>query len=139
MGQVILVNSVASLELRLLKERIKTYPGGGPTAGKNDERRQYWTSPTLPIAVPGGVDAERTRLLLLWDRAMVEDEPKISVRVVHTLAPGYYGTAVPIDMSFNIEPTGEMFDQLRFEGDPQNDNFFPNIAEDDNEGDNLGQ
>lgn len=138
MGQVILVNADAGLELRLLKERMKTYPGGVPVAGKNDERRQYWTAPTLPIEIPEATDGDRTRLLLLWDRLIVEDESKIGVRVVHTLAPGYYGSAVPIDMSFNIEPTGQMFDQLAFEGDPQDEDFFPHIAEDDNEGDSFG-
>lgn len=138
MGQVILDNGDADLELRLLKERIKTYPGGAPVAGKNHERRQYWTSPTLPIDVSGAPDTERTRLLLLWDHVLVEGQVKISVRVVHTLAPGYYGSAVPIDMSFNIEPSGEMFDQLAFEGEPQDEDLFPNIAENDNEGDSLG-
>jgi hypothetical protein len=138
MGQVILVHADDNLELRLLKERIKTYPGGAPVAGKNHDRRQYWTSPTLPIEVPGVSDTERTRLLLLWDRVILEDETRISVRVVHTLAPGYYGSAVPIDMSFNIEPSGQMFDQLAFEGDAQDEDLFPNIAEDDNEGDTFG-
>lgn len=138
MGQVILVNAEDGLELRLLKERIKTYPGGAPVAGKNDERRQYWTSPTLPVDLPGVAEAERTRLLLLWDRVVEEDEVGISVRVVHTLAPGYYGSAVPIDMSFDIKPSGQMFDQLSFEGDAQDEDLFPDIAEDDNEGDFFG-
>lgn len=138
MGQVIIVNAAANLELRLLKERIRTYPGGAPVAGKSDLRRQYWTQLAFDYPVPSAVNEERTRLLLLWDRIAVEEEAQISVRVVHTCAPGHYGSAVPIDMSFNIEPGGGIFDQLTFEGDPQNDDFFPDIAEDDNEGDNLG-
>lgn len=138
MGQVILVNAEADLELRLLKERLKTYPGGAPVAGTNHDRRQYWTSPTLPIDLPGVPSAERTRLLLLCDRVVVEEEGRISVRVVHTLAPGHYGSAVPIDMSFNIEPSGQMFDQLAFEGEAQDEDLFPDIAKDDNEGDSFG-
>lgn len=138
MGQVILVNADADLELRLLKERTKTYPGGVPAAGANRDRCNYWSAPPLPLDIPGVAGVERTRLLLLWDRVIAEGEWRISVRVVHTLAPGYYGSAVPIDMSFNIQPSGQMFDQLAFEGEAQDDDLFPNIAEDDNEGDSLG-
>lgn len=138
MGQVILLNADANLELKLLKERSRTYPGGVPVAGNNEQRRRYWTSATLPIFIPSAVSLEPTRLLLLWDRIVTEHEAKISVRVVHTLAPGHYGAAVPIDMSFNIEPSGEMFDQLRFQGDHQDEDFFPDIAANDNEGDNHG-
>lgn len=135
MGQVILTNADAAIELRLLKERSQTYPGGVPVAGRNPERQHYWAEPPLPIEMPRSAPEERTRLLLLWDQVVEGDEKKISVRVVHTLAPGYYGSRVPIDMSFNIEPTGQMFAQLTFEGEAQDEDLFADIPKEDNEGD----
>ena len=132
MGQTIIRNEVENLELRLLKERRRTYPGGAPVAGYNSARRGYWRQAPLGLSIPDQVASEHTRLLLLWDRAVIEGEARVTVRVVHTRAPGHFGTAVPIDMSFNVEPGGGLFDQLAFRGDDQLDDFFPDISREDN-------
>lgn len=135
MGQTLLEHAEGSVVLRLLKERRRSYPGGVPVAGRNDERREVWRQPPLAVEVDSTmVTAERVVLLLLWDRHVEESRDLVSVRAVHTLAPGIFGHAVPIDMSFDIEPGGTVFDQLAYHGDDQPDDFFAHIARDENEG-----
>lgn len=135
MGQTLLEHAEDGIVLRLLKERRRSYPGGVPVAGSNVERRKQWQQPPLAVDVHNShVTAEQVVLLLLWDRHVEEARDVVSVRAVHTLAPGIYGHAVPIDMSFDIEPGGTVFDRLAYRGDDQPDNFFPHIARDENEG-----
>ena len=96
-------------------------------------------SPPLDVAVDNApTSASKTVLLLLWDRQVDSGRDVVTVRAVHTLAPGVYGRAVPIDMSFDIEPGGTVFDQLAYRGDDQPDDFFPHIVRDDNEGTGTG-
>lgn len=139
MGQTLLEHAEESVVLRLLKERRRTYPGGVPVAGSNEARRQEWQQPPLDVAADNAPTwASKTVLLLLWDRQVDSGRDVVTVRAVHTLAPGVYGRAVPIDMSFDIEPGGTVFDQLAYRGDDQPDDFFPHIVRDDNEGTGTG-
>lgn len=140
MGQTILRNATQGMEMRLLKERRKTYPGGVPVAGWNGARRNYWTQPSLDIAVPAQpfLD-EYIRLLLLWDRLMVDGVSVLTVRVVHTLAPGIYGRRVPLDLNYEIRSTGGVFDNLSFPGDPENEDLFADIDRQENEDDGLAK
>ncbi|UJH70064.1 XRE family transcriptional regulator [Ornithinimicrobium sp. INDO-MA30-4] len=48
--------------------------------------------------------SEQVRLLALWDTA--EDGAAVKLRVVHPLVPGIYGSKVPIDLSYEIVPSG---------------------------------
>lgn len=135
MGQTLLEHAEDGIVLRLLKERRRSYPGGVPVAGNNDERREQWQQPALAVDVHNShVTPEQVVLLLLWDRHIEEARDVVSVRAVHTLAPGIYGQAVPIDMSFDIEPGGTVFNRLTYRGDDQPDDFFAHIARDENEG-----
>lgn len=63
----------------------------------------------------------------------------LSARVVHPIGAGRYGVRVPIDLSYEIQPTGTMYDQLKFPGESQIEDLFPNIGRKDNEGDASGQ
>lgn len=135
MGQTLLHHAGDGVVLRLLKERRGPHPGGVPAAGPNDARREQWQQPPLAVDVR---DASQTPdqvvLLLLWDRQTQDERDLVTVRAVHTLAPGAFGRAVPIDMSFDINPSGTVFDRLAYRGDDQPDNFFAHIDEADNEG-----
>ena len=132
--QTTLYNHSEGLELRLLKERSRRYPGGVPVAGSNHARRQVWMGEQLGLEVPGLPAARTHRCLLLWDRLLTEGgDPQLTVRVVHPIGTGVWGNRVPIDMSFEINPGGGMFDTLSFPGDPQLDDFFPNITREDND------
>ncbi|MDI9629453.1 MAG: hypothetical protein QM286_13105 [Acidobacteriota bacterium] len=140
MGETFLENDEHRLSLRLLKESGRVHPGGVPAAGRSDTRREQWQAPLPGLARSSdgleflsGVAA----CLLLWAVEFEAGIPLISVRVVHPLEPGRYGQRVPIDMSFSISPKGQMFEDLRFSGDPQEEDLFPNILEQENE-DGLG-
>jgi hypothetical protein len=43
-----------------------------------------------------------------------EERPRISTRVVHTIGTGHFGSAVPIDLSYEISSHGEMQLELEF-------------------------
>lgn len=138
MGQTILSNAFENVEMRLLKERRRTYPGGVPIAGSNWTRRDAWRQAPLDIEVPGQpVSDDTVRLLALWDIAE-DDDLVVSVRVVHTLQPGVFGSRVPIDLSYEIKPTGGIFDMLQFRGDAEDEDFFADIDREENEGDAAG-
>lgn len=138
MGQLQLVNDSENLVLRVLKERRRTYPGGVPVAGPNSARRAVWRQTPLAIDLPDEpILNEAIELLLLWDRASEPGGSVVTVRLVHTLAPGIYGKRVPLDLSYELTPGGGIFDNLRFGGDPQDDDLFASIDRQENEGDEL--
>lgn len=134
MGQTLLTHSEFNLQMRLLKERSRTYPGGTPVAGRNHARRGYWIADPLGFPVVGASVQDLTRLLLLWDRRVEDGHSIVTVRVVHPTGAGVYGSAVPIDMSYTIRPDGGIFDQLRYDPTEPDEDFFPDIQRDDNEG-----
>lgn len=139
MGQTFLWSANENLEMRLLKERRRSYPGGVPIAGSNETRRDDWRQAPFGFEIPGQpVSDETVRLLALWDLAQKDQGLVVSVRVVHTLAPGVFGSKVPVDLSYEIKPTGGIFDMLQFRGDSQDENFFAEIEREENEGDAAG-
>lgn len=142
MGQTILTSPALKIALRLLKENTRVHLGGVPPAGSNQARRLAWAQDPLPdlsLALNPKVTAQTTECLLLWNVQWEDSEPSLSIRVVHTTGPGRYGLRVPIDLSFAIEASGNMFEQLRFPGASQDELFFPDIDQKENEGDASGQ
>ena len=140
MGQTFLRSAQENLEMRLLKERRRPPPGGVPVAGSNEARRDAWRQPPLGFEIPGQpLSDETVRLLALWDLTQNDEGLVVSVRVVHTLAPGVFGSKVPVDLSYEIKPTGGIFDMLQFRGDPQNEDLYADIDREENEGDASGE
>lgn len=142
MGQTILVSPDARVTLRLLKEHPGVHPGGVPAAGHSKARQLAWAQEPLPglsLTLTPEVVARTTECLLLWNCEWEQGVPALSARVVHTTGPGRYGVRVPIDLSYEIRPSGNMYDQLKFTGDAQVEDLFPNINQKDNEGDASGQ
>ncbi|UBH24919.1 hypothetical protein KW076_01590 [Micrococcus porci] len=137
-AQTLLVNPAAGIEMRFLRERRRSYPGGVPVAGHNAARREAWSQSPLPFTLSGDPSTQEAIdeiiLLLLWDMTTDGD---IQVRVVHPLEPGVYGRAVPVDMEFQVQPGGTLFSRLSYEGDDQNENLFAHIDRADNEGDGM--
>lgn len=137
MGQLSLVHSDLNMEMRFLKERRRTYPGGVPIAGKTQARRERWISDPLDIAWPNGTTdmGEPVELLLLWDFLTAETLDEFQLRIVHTLAPGVHGRAVPCDLILDVNDGGFIFSHLRFPGSPEPDDFFSvEIAEEEDRG-----
>lgn len=135
MGQLDLENPDLGMSMRFLKERRRTYPGGVPTAGHNQARRQRWTSLPLDFPLPQQVntDVDTLNLLLLWDFRKPGKLDEFRLRIVHTLAPGTYGKPVPCDLIVDVEDGGFIFSQLKFAGSPEDDDLFKvEIAEEDN-------
>jgi len=137
MGQLLLTQRDLSLEMRFLKERRRTYPGGVPIAGKNQVRRQQWTSDPLDIAVPEPTrnDIDPVRVLLLWDFLDGQTLDQFTLRIVHTLAPGVHGQAVPCDLIVDVKDGGTIFSHLKFPGSPEHDDFFMVEIAEEEEGD----
>lgn len=136
MGQLMLSHSELGLNVRFLKERRHTYPAGIPVAGSNAARRQSWISDPLdfPIPAPTRPKGEPLHLLLLWDFLSKEQLDQFTLRIVHTLAPGVYGHAVPCDLIFDVQAGGSVYSRLAFEGFPdEGDLFTVDVAEEDNE------
>ena len=126
MGQLLLTHEERAVDLRLLKERRRTYSGGVPPAGHNRARRRAWSG---DIAFPFEVEpteAERTTILWVWDFVGEphHEDAGFSQRLVHTLAPGSYGRAVPCDLSLDVLPGGGIFDRLEFAGGEDSTDFF---------------
>lgn len=140
MGQTILTNHDHNLALRLIKENKRVHPGGVPVAGSGASRRQAWQEPLPGLALlkDAEVLSQMTECLLLWDFILDSEMMTVSTRVVHTIGPGRYGQRVPIDLSFVIRPHGGMFEELGFRGDPQDDDLFPDIDQEENEGGYAG-
>ena len=126
MGQLLLAQSELAMDLRFLKERRRTYSGGVPPAGRNPARRRAWSA---DIALPFQIDTnqpERTTILWVWDfdGEPHDEDTGFTQRLVHTLAPGTYGHAVPCDLSLDLLPGGGIFDRLKFAGGEDSTDFF---------------
>lgn len=128
MGQLLLVHPDLNMEMQFLKERRRSYPGGVPTAGKNEGRRQRWVNDPLDLGLTdtAHVDApsDPVRLLLLWDFLDAQTLDQFSLRIVHPLEPGVYGRAVPCDLILDVNDGGEIFKSLEFTGSPDDDDLF---------------
>jgi hypothetical protein len=127
MGQTGLVHESSGIRMRFLKERRRNYPGGVPVAGSTRARRDYWQSEPLfdlPSKRPAQAGSQDVQLLLLWDYTNAAVRDAFTLRVVHTLAPGDYGLAVPVDLVFEVFSGGGFTTHLRFTGDPQDEDLF---------------
>lgn len=127
MGQLLLRHSGLNLEMRFLKERRRTYPGGVPVAGASATRRKQWINEPLDFEMPGiptTAQVDPVRLLLLWDFNDAEALDQFSLRIVHTLAAGTYGQAVPCDLIVDVEDGGTIFGHLSFPGAHDSVDFF---------------
>ncbi|MGL5829470.1 MAG: hypothetical protein ACRC0L_07865 [Angustibacter sp.] len=122
-----------NLVMRFLKERRRTYPGGVPVAGSNLARSNEWTNQSLDLTVPGHdvtvIEDDPINLLLLWDFLDVQSHDGFGLRVVHTLKPGSYGHAVPIDLIINLDATGFTASRLKFQGSGDSEEFFVDLTE----------
>jgi hypothetical protein len=135
MGQLLLQQSELGLEMRFVKERRRSYPGGVPTAGSNSARRQRWTQGPLDFLIPDAPQSviNPVNLLLCWDFASREKLDEFRLRIVHTLAPGTYGAAVPCDLILDVEVGGNIFSRLKFAGSDDEEDFFNvEITEEEN-------
>ncbi|MGL4743129.1 MAG: hypothetical protein ACRCXL_01880 [Dermatophilaceae bacterium] len=137
MGQLLLNHADLDLEMRFLKERRRAYPGGVPVAGSNGARRGRWVNDPLDLMLPAqpADAAQHLPLLLLWDFTDPRVRDEFTLRIVHTLAPGIYGRAVPCDLIVDVQDGGTIFSHLRFPGSPEDDDFFViEVAEEDEHG-----
>jgi len=135
MGQLLLQHSELGLEMRFVKERRRSYPGGVPTAGKNSARRQRWTQDPLDFLISGAPLSVINPLnrLLCWDFASGGNLDEFRLRIVHTLEPGTYGAAVPCDLILDVEDGGTIFSRLKFAGSDDEEDFFKvEISEEEN-------
>jgi hypothetical protein len=127
MGQLYLSKRESGLRLRVLKERRRTYPGGVPTAGRSPRRREHWQAPLIPLSAFANVGPARmNELLLLWDYAAATEENAegFTLRVVHPTEVGVYGRPVRCDIDFAVLTGGTIFEQLVFQGDPEEEDLF---------------
>lgn len=133
MGQLLLAQPDLNVEMRVLKERRRTYPNGVPVAGKNQARREVWADVPIDDLDFSAPPADPARFLLLWDfRRGSLDE--FTLRIVHTIAPGVYGKAVPCDLILDVNDGGEIYKRLAFTGSPDDDDLFAvDVAEEENE------
>jgi hypothetical protein len=135
MGQLLLQQPDLGIEMRFVKERRRSYPGGVPHAGKNGARRQRWAQDPLNLDIPGAPNdlLSPVNLLLCWDFASHEKLDEFRLRIVHTLAPGSYGAAVPCDLILDVENGGSIFSRLKFAGSDDDEDFFKvEISEEEN-------
>jgi hypothetical protein len=135
MGQLLLQQADLGMEMRFVKERRRSYPGGVPTAGKNHARRQRWAQDPLDFDIPGAPKSviNSVKLLLCWDFASRGTLDQFRLRIVHTLAPGTYGAAVPCDLILDVEDGGNIFSRLKFAGSDDEEDFFKvEISEEEN-------
>lgn len=135
MGQLLLAQKDLNLEMRFLKERRRSHPGGVPVAGKNKARRDVWADVPLDFALLAAAapKSEPVRLLLLWDFLNAQTLDQFTLRIVHTLAPGVYGKAVPCDLILDVNDGGEIFKRLEFTGSPDDDDLFGLVDVDEEE------
>lgn len=135
MGQLLLQQPDLGMEMRFVKERRRSYPGGVPTAGKNFARRQRWSQDPLDFEIAGASKSvvNPVNLLLCWDFVCRESLDGFRLRIVHTLAPGTYGAAVPCDLILDVEDGGSIFSRLKFAGSDDDEDFFKvEISEEEN-------
>ena len=135
MGQLLLRQPDLGLEMRFVKERRHSYPGGVPTAGTNQARQTWWTQGRLDLDLGPSPDESMNpvNLLLCWDFAP-QTLDEFRLRIVHTLAPGSYGSAVPCDLILDVEDAGNIFSRLKFAGSQDDEDFFKiDIRKEENE------
>ena len=136
MGQLVLHNMDLGLDLRFLKERRRTYPGGVSPAGRNPTRQHAWREPEALPFTDEELEALTavetvTTVLWVWD---FDGEPEdlkggFTQRLVHTVEPGAFGRAVPCDLSLDLLPGGKIFDRLAFTGGQHETDFFAATVE----------
>jgi hypothetical protein len=133
MGQLLLLNPSLGLELRFVKERRATQ--GVPHAGKNEARRRAWANAPIDAPLPGmeafGL-SDPKKFLLCWDLAEGESDV-FTLRIVHTVGVGAYGSRVPVDLILDVQEGGSIFTRLSFPGSDDEEDFFGvEIAEEEN-------
>jgi hypothetical protein len=139
MEELLFINRDLGLEQRFVKERRRTYPGGIRPAGHSKASRRYYTNPTLDLGPNYELPAPTTvSLLTAWDLVDASDiDLGFTLRIVHPLEPGVYGRAVKSDLSIDLLPGGEIFDNREFLGSPDLGNIFDEVevaAEEENTG-----
>lgn len=136
MGQLLLLQPELGMQMRFVKERRRAYPGGVPAAGRNPARRQLWTQDPLDLEISGVPKhlIDPVHLLLCWDFARHGGLDEFRIRIVHTLAPGSYGAAVPCDLILDVEDGGSIYSRLKFAGSEDEEDFFKvEISEEEND------
>ncbi|HEY8722168.1 hypothetical protein [Pengzhenrongella sp.] len=119
MGQLMLASPENQMIMRFLKERRRAYPGGVPVAGSSTARQQYWDLDG------GGRSDWEANLLLLWDYIPVVDGIwGFTLRIVNTIESGIFGREVRCDLNLDVVGGGEIFDNLEWQGDEQEQSFF---------------
>ncbi|MBU1801525.1 MAG: hypothetical protein KKA97_04640 [Actinobacteria bacterium] len=128
MEQLLLINRSLGIVQRFAKERRRNYPGGIRPAGQNRSQHTFYSNDALDLG-PEYADLRpaEINLLLAWDLIGAEVEDGFTLRVVHPLEPGVYGRAVPTDLSIDMLPGGEIFDNREFTGDPALGNIFDEV------------
>lgn len=122
MGQLILSNN--EIDVRVLKERRKSIPGGVPVAGSNRKRRLAW-QPSLDIPSDAQAILPKTHLLLLWDFIDPSSvSAGLTLRLVHTVETGTYGKAVKLDLDLDLSEFADGTQIILEE-------FRPDTSEDD--------
>lgn len=129
MEQLLFINRDLGLEQRFVKERRRSYPGGIRPAGHNHASRRYYTNPALDLGPNFELPApSKVNLLTAWDLVDASDiDLGFTLRIVHPLEPGVYGRAVKSDLSIDLLPGGEIFDNREFTGNPALGNIFDEV------------
>lgn len=141
MGQLILVDEISGMTLRMLKAPY-TQPDGVPHAGANQARRVAWTQSPFPDHATQSALIDEAMLagqcfLLIWAYVDPDDRTAgYTLRVVHTLVPGAFGESTRCDLDLVI-PRGGQVDEgnLAFAGSDADEDLFlfdlPSEAEDE--------
>ena len=128
MEQLNFVNRELGIEQRFAKERRRNYPGGIRPAGQTHALKKFYSNPTLDLGPEFEVAAAPTvNLVLAWDLIGDGVEDGFTLRMVHPLEPGVFGRAVPTDLSIDLLPGGEIFDNREFSGNPALGNIFDEV------------
>ena len=140
MCQILLRSPDDSLTLRPLKQNKRVHVGGVPVAGNNSARRAAWAQQPLLPGQLAGSPLGPAELILLWDYWSSDGgEWGVSTRVVHPIAPGRFGSRVPLDLSAELRPDGELAGGLTFGGAVQEDDLFADIIKEGQEGEESDQ
>lgn len=130
MGQLILVDEVSGMRLRVLKAPY-SQPDRVPHAGSNHARRAEWTQPPFSELATRSALLDDTHLagqvfLLLWTYVDPEDRAAgYTLRVVHTLVPGAFGEATRCDLDLLIPRGGAVGEgDLAFAGSDADEDLF---------------
>lgn len=130
MEQLNFVNRELGIEQKFAKERRRNYPGGIRPAGYTHARRMFYSNPTFDLGPEFEFEvaaAPTINLVMAWDLIGDDVEDGFTLRMVHPLEPGMYGRAVPTDLSIDLLPGGEIFDNREFSGNPALGNIFDEV------------